>query len=69
MIHRIITAYVMLVSAIVMALISLFTPPEGEIADTVLWYIAQSLLYAASAFGLSAFVELKIKECLKERKE
>jgi hypothetical protein len=29
----------------------------GEISDSVLWYFAQTLIYAGSVFGLKAYVD------------
>ena len=30
-------------------------PPTGEIADSVLWVLGQSLVYAASVFGIAGY--------------
>ena len=30
-------------------------PPPGEIADSVLWVLGQSLVYAASVFGITGY--------------
>lgn len=30
-------------------------PPLGEIADSILWVLGQSLIYAASVFGLTSY--------------
>ena len=37
--------------------IGFFTEPVGEISDSVLWYFAQTLIYAGSVFGLKAYVD------------
>lgn len=42
-----------LTSAIVIAFIALFTPPEGEIHDTVLWFTAQLLIFCSTLLGLN----------------
>ena len=38
----------------------IFTEPVGEISDSVLWYFAQTLIYAGSVFGLKAYVDKMI---------
>lgn len=30
-------------------------PPIGEVADSVLWILGQSLIYAASVFGVTSY--------------
>ena len=40
--------------------IGFFTEPVGEISDSVLWYFAQTLIYAGSVFGLKAYVDKMI---------
>ena len=40
-------------AAIVIGLIALFLPPEGVIDDSVLWFIAQLLVFTANIFGFS----------------
>lgn len=38
-----------------MSVAGFFIPPVGEVADSVLWILGQSLVYAASVFGVSAY--------------
>ena len=52
----------MLLSGIVLAVAGFVVDPVGEMSDSVLWYVSQSLLYAGSVFGLSAYVENKLKK-------
>ena len=52
----------MLLSGIVLAVAGFIVDPVGEMSDSVLWYVSQSLLYAGSVFGLSAYVENKINK-------
>ena len=45
----------MLLFAIVISFIALFMPPPGIIDASVLWIVAQALLFAASVLGLDSF--------------
>lgn len=58
----ILTAILTLVSGIAMSFFSFFLSEEHIIADSVLWYFAQCLVYAGSAFGIAAYVHMKIKD-------
>ena len=55
-----ITAVVLVATGIVMSFIGFWTPPKGEISDSVLWYFAQTLIYAGSVFGLKVYVDRRI---------
>lgn len=46
------TAVLMVISAVVLAFICFFLN-HYKIEDSVLWYIAQALVYAASIFGIA----------------
>lgn len=52
------------VAAIVIAFVALFLPPVGIIDSSVLWYIAQSLLFSASIIG----IDFKIADVFKSQK-
>lgn len=43
------------ICAILFALFGICSPPIGEISQSVLWFIAQLLLFTASCFNLRAF--------------
>lgn len=58
----ILTAILTMVSGISMSFFSFFLSEAHEIADSVLWYFAQCLVYAGSAFGIAAYVHMKIKD-------
>ena len=51
----IISALVTLVSGIVLSFMSFFLSCY-KIHDSVLWYFAQTLMYAGSCFGIGAYV-------------
>jgi O-antigen/teichoic acid export membrane protein len=55
------SALMMLVSGIVLAMLSFFLN-NYDIKENVLWYIAQTLIYAGSIFGVSIFINGKFGE-------
>lgn len=54
--HRYISAHVTLGSAVGLAIAS-FVLNQHQIDTSVLWYIAQCLVYAASMFGVSLAID------------
>lgn len=57
----IITACLMLASGILLSFLSFFLSTLHIIHDSVLWYFAQTIVYASSIFGVSKYVNYKIK--------
>lgn len=57
-----ITACGTLLSGIALSFLSFFLSVPHVIHDSVLWYFAQCLVYTGSAFGLAAYVNVKIKD-------
>ena len=55
------TAMLMIVSGVVLAFLSFFLN-NYDIADGVLWYIAQALTYAGAIFGVSIYFRTKLGE-------
>ena len=55
------TAVFMLVSGVALSAAGFFTPPVGQISESVLWFFAQCLLYAGSALGIDVIIDHKIK--------
>ena len=55
------TAVAMIVSGIVLAFLS-FYHNDGDIAEGVLWYMAQALTYAGGVFGVSIYFKTKFGE-------
>lgn len=37
-------------------------PPTGEISNSVLWVLAQSLIYAGSVFGVKSYIDGKVDD-------
>ena len=62
----IVSAIVMQLSGIALAFLSVLRSPEGEISDSVLWYVAQTLIYSGSIFGVSVYVQTKVAEIRSE---
>lgn len=48
------TAVLLVLGAFVLASVSFFFPPQGEISQSVLWFFAQALMFAATIFGVGA---------------
>lgn len=56
------SAFIMLLSGIALSIASFCTPPEGDISDSVMRFMGEALIYAASVFGLTSYVHYKIKD-------
>ena len=52
---------VVLTSAIVLAHVSYFTSQMRDVTDNVLWYFAQTLMYAGSIFGVAIAIDAKFE--------
>ena len=52
----------MLVSGIGLSIAGFVADPFGEISDSVLWYVSQSLVYAGSIFGVTLYIHSKFAE-------
>lgn len=55
-------ALITLASGIVLCFLSFFLSRQHEINSSVLWYFGQTLLYAASSFGLATYVKAKLND-------
>lgn len=55
------SAIVVLTSGIVLAYISYFTSQMRDVTDNVLWYFAQTLMYAGSIFGVAIAIDAKFE--------
>lgn len=53
------TAILMILSGIILAFLS-FYENNGDIAEGVLWYMAQALTYAGGIFGVSIYFKTKL---------
>ena len=55
-----ILAAILLVSGIVLCYLSFYRTPAGTITASVLQYFAECLIWAASVFGCTAYVDFRI---------
>ena len=62
----VVSAIFMLLFGCGLSIGSFFIPPSGEISSSVLWVLGQSLIYAASIFGVSMYVKSEINEAKAE---
>lgn len=53
----VVTACIMLFFGITLTAIGFFIDPTGEIHDSVLWVLGQSLIYTGSIFGVVAYTK------------
>lgn len=54
----------MLTAAVGFGVAGFCVSPVGELSDSVLWLIAQFLMYAAMALGVDAYVSLSVRKYL-----
>lgn len=52
------SAIAMLTSGVVLAFFSFFLN-GGDVRDSVLWYVSQTLVYAGSIFGVGIYIQSK----------
>lgn len=58
--HSVLSALLMIASGIGLSVASFVRDPLGEISDSVLWYVAQALVYAGSIFGVTVYIDNKM---------
>ena len=49
----------MLTTGVALSVAGFIVSPLGEISDSVLWFAAQTMIYAGSVFGVSTYVQDK----------
>ena len=49
----------MLTAGVALSVAGFIVSPLGEISDSVLWFSAQTMIYAGSVFGVSTYVQDK----------
>ena len=63
--HRVNIQYIsavgMLISGVALSVAGFVVSPLGEISDSVLWFAAQTMIYAGSGFGVSVYVNDKFR--------
>ena len=60
------SALLMQLSGIALSVAAFVRSPVGEISDSVLWYVAQTLIYSGSIFGVSVYLQTKMAEIRSE---
>lgn len=58
---KILSSAALLVSGIVLAFLSFYTPPVGELSDSVLWYVGQCLIYSGTVCGVGVVIDYKLR--------
>lgn len=56
------SAIAMLIFGVGLTIAGFIIPPAGEISDSVLWVLAQTLIYAGSALGITAYMQMKFND-------
>lgn len=56
------SAAALLLSGVVLTYLSFFLGGNHEVADSVLYYVAQCLIYAGSVFGVGAYVRYNLRD-------
>ena len=51
----------MLMAGVGLTIAGFIVPPLGEISDSVLWFTAQTLIYARSIFGVKVYIDHQLK--------
>lgn len=59
--HATASAYLMLGSGVALSVMGFYVEPVGEISDSVLWLLGQTLLYAGSIFGVTVYVRQQLR--------
>ena len=60
------SAIAMLICGVALTIAGFIVPPTGEISDSVLWFAAQTMIYAGSVFGVNVYVNDKFNS-IRER--
>lgn len=55
-----ITAIVVLTTGVVLSYIDYFVPPMGQIEDSVLAYLAHTMMFAGSILGVKTYVDYRL---------
>lgn len=59
---KILSSAALLVSGIVMAFLSFYAKPVGELSDSVLWYVGQCLIYSGTVCGVDVVINHKLRK-------
>ena len=56
------SAVFMIVVGVALNIAGFVVPPTGEISDSVLWVLAQALIYAGSVFGVKSYIDGRVDD-------
>lgn len=56
------TACAMLASGVTLSFLSFFLSSMHVVHNSVLWYFAQTIVYASSVFGIGSYVKTKMSD-------
>ncbi|MCD8207757.1 MAG: hypothetical protein LUD72_07460 [Bacteroidales bacterium] len=56
------TTVVMMVFGIALTVAGFIVEPLGEVSNSVLWVLGQSLLYCAAALGITSYYDGKLRD-------
>lgn len=59
--YRRVSAVAMLAAGVVLAYLGFWVPPIGEISNSVLLFVSQTLIYAGAALGIDVVIDHKIR--------
>ena len=51
----------MLFCGVALSVAGFIVAPVGEISDSVLWFVAQTMIYAGSVFGVGIYINEKFR--------
>lgn len=61
------SAICMLTFGAILTIAAFILPPMGEIHDSVLWVLGQSLIYAGGALGIANYAKASAREAVEEQ--
>lgn len=59
----------MLAFGVVLTTIGFFIEPTGEVHDSVLWVLGQTLLYSGGALGIANYAKQSARDAVQEMEE
>ena len=60
--YKAISAMFMLLAGVGLSVAGFCVSPVGEISDSVLWMLAQCILYAGAALGIDVMIDHKLRK-------
>ena len=60
--YKAISAMFMLLAGVGLSVAGFCVEPVGHISDSVLWFLAQCILYAGAALGIDVMIESRVEK-------